>query len=162
MKKFILLLIIICFSSCRYFNVSPANGITTKNVTEKPELNELVGDWQVDSISSTMLVEKGYKEKNIQLKLNANGSFQATHLPDFINVFGGSEKTFFNAKGLWEIVQNDNQENWVVQLNFAANKENRNGFATEFELYRHNDQLILWYFVGDPDLRERLLFEKKS
>ena len=48
MNKILFLIIILTFTSCRYFNVSPVNGITTKNLSEKPKTEELTGKWKLD------------------------------------------------------------------------------------------------------------------
>ena len=51
MKRILYLLIILTLASCRYFNVSPVNGISTKNLTEKPTQTEMIGIWEVDKFS---------------------------------------------------------------------------------------------------------------
>lgn len=162
MKKIILLLIVINFSSCRYFNVSPVNGITTKNITEKPLSKDLLGTWLIDIYSYDLLRKKGYEYKKVELSIRNDGSFEAKNLPDFINVFSKKNtKEYTTSKGTWEIAKDFDGENWVLQLKFEKSDFYKEDFSTEFDLYLEEDKLILWFFVGDPDSGERLLFKKE-
>jgi hypothetical protein len=65
MKRILYLLIVLSLTSCRYFNVSPVNGITTKNLTEKPTQTEMFGIWEVDKFSYDLIERKGYKRKKL-------------------------------------------------------------------------------------------------
>ena len=66
MKKILaLLILVLCIFSCRYFNVSPVNGITTKNLTEKPLPKDFSGKWRLDKYSYDLLIKKGYEYKNV-------------------------------------------------------------------------------------------------
>ena len=63
MKRILYLLIILTLASCRYFNVSPVNGITTKNLTEKPTQIEMTGIWEVDKFSYDLIQKNDYEKK---------------------------------------------------------------------------------------------------
>ena len=162
MNKILFLIIILTFTSCRYFNVSPVNGITTKNLSEKPKTEELTGKWKLDKFGYELVNEKGYETKNIELNIKSDGSFIAQNIPNFINVFTESKtKEFLNSNGSWKIEKDFSDEKYVLGLNFEKSNLDKDGFSVEFELYEENDKIILWYFVGDPDSGERLLFRKK-
>ncbi|UPT69605.1 MAG: hypothetical protein M0D53_10535 [Flavobacterium sp. JAD_PAG50586_2] len=70
-------------------------------------------------------------------------------------------KGYINAKGNWKIAKDFEGTKWVLQLNFEKDDISKDGFLMEFDLYFEREKLILWYFVGDPDSGERLLFEKE-
>ena len=158
MNKILCLIIIVTFSSCRYFNVSPVDGITTKNLTEKPLSEEFIGSWKIDKYSYELIEKKEYKQKNVKLIIKNDGSFAAKNFPDFVNVFSENKMNeYINANGTWKIGKDFKGEKWTLSLDFNKSEY----FSTEFELYRQDEKLILWYFVGDPDSGERLLFEKE-
>ena len=75
MKRILSLLIVLTLASCRYFNVSPVNGITTKNLTEKPTQSEMIGIWEVDKFSYELNEEKGYEKKKIELNDDTSRTF---------------------------------------------------------------------------------------
>jgi len=161
-KASVLLILVLCICSCRYFNVSPVNGITTKNLTEKPLPKDFIGKWKIDKHSYDLISKEGYEYKDVELVIKNDGSFNAKNFPDFIDVFSKkATKEYLNAKGTWKIGKDFDDEKWVLGLNFEKSKLYRDDLAVEFELYIEKEKLILWYFIGDPDSGERLLFEKK-
>jgi hypothetical protein len=162
MNKVIFLIIILTHTSCRYFNVSPVNGITTKVLTEKPKTEEFIGKWKLDKFSYDLINQNGYESKSIELNIKSDGSFEAKNFPNFIDAFAESKnKEYINAKGNWEIGKDFSDENWVLELYFEKSNLYRDNFAMEFELYEEKEKMILWFFVGDPDSGERLLFRKE-
>ncbi len=163
MKKILALLIIsFCIFSCKYFNVSPVNGITTKNLSKKPLSKDFIGRWKIDSHSYGLIGKEGYKHKNVELIIKNNGSFEAKNFPNFIDAFSENKiKDYINAEGTWKIGKDFDDEKWVLDLNFEQSESYRDDLSVEFELYTEEEKLILWHFIGDPDSGERLLFKKK-
>ena len=162
MKKFFVLILFLSLNSCRYFNVSPVNGITTKDLTEKPKTIQFIGKWKLDKFSYDLINQNGYEIKTVELNIKSDGSFELKNFPNFIDVFTKSKtKEYLNVGGNWKIGKNFSDENWVLGLNFEKSSLYRNGFAMDFELYEEKGKIILWYFVGDPDSGERLLFRKE-
>ncbi len=162
MKKIIFLLIVLSFSSCRYFNVSPVNGITTKDLTEEPLSKDFIGSWEVDKFSYDLIRENGYDLKKVKLDIKNNGSFEAINFPDFIDVFSENiSKKNINTKGMWKIKKDFNEEKWGLQLDFEKSDLYKDGLSISYDLYIQEDKLILWSFIGDPDSGERFLFQKE-
>lgn len=167
MKKIILFISVICLlSSCRYFNVSPVDGITTKNVSEKPKPEDLLGTWEIDNFSYDLIKENGYdrnKEVEVELRLSENGKFEAINFPEFIDVFNDTkEKRFLQLNGSWKVEKDFKNEYWVLRLDFDESEFYKSGLSINYSLYLKNNNLIIWNFIGDPDSGERFLFEKKK
>ena len=116
MKEIALLIILLTFTNCRYFNVSPVNGITTKNLTEKPTQEEMIGVWELDKFSYDLIEQKKYEKKKVELKLNSNGTFEITNLPNFVNVFDETTEKNINTIGTWKIGKDFKEENWVLNM----------------------------------------------
>ena len=161
MKRIIYLLIFLTLTSCRYFNVSPVNGITTKNLTEEPTQTEMVGIWEVDKFSYDLIERKGYEKKKIQLNLMENGNFEISNLPNFINVFDQTTEKYVNTDGTWEIGKDFKGEKWVLNMNFNKSNLYESGMSTSYDLYIQDVGIIIWNFIGDPDSGERFLYKKK-
>jgi hypothetical protein len=161
MKRIIYLLLILTLTNCRYFNVSPVNGISTKNLTEKPTQTEMVGIWEVDKFSYELIERKGYEKKKIELKINENGTFEITNLPNFINVFDQTTDKNVDTSGTWEIEKDYKDENWVLKMRFNQSNLYEKGMTTWYDLYLQEDGIIIWNFTGDPDSGERFLYRKK-
>lgn len=162
MKKIIFLLIVLSFSSCRYFNVSPVNGITTKDLSDEPSSKDFIGTWEVDKFSYDLIRENGYDFKKVKLNIKNDGSFEAINFPDFIDVFSKNiSKKYVNTKGNWKIEKDFKGEKWVLQLDFEKSDLYEDGLSISYDLYLQEDKLILWTFIGDPDSGERFLFQKE-
>ena len=161
MKRILYLLIVLTLASCRYINVSPVNGITTKNLTKKPTQTEMTGIWEVDKFSYDLNEENGFERKKIELNLNKNGTFEITNLPNYINVFDQTDEKFVSTSGKWEIGKDFKGEKWVLNMRFDKSNLYENGMSTSYDLYLQNDGIIIWYFIGDPDSGERFLYRKK-
>jgi hypothetical protein len=161
MKKINILFILFILTSCRYFNVSPVNGITTKDLTEKPTQEEMIGIWEVDKFSYDLNEQKGYEKKKIELNLKSNGSFTLTNLPNYTNVFDQTTEKYVDTKGKWEIGKDFKNEKWVLNMSFDKSNLYVSGMTTEYDLYIQEDGIIIWEFIGDPDSGERFLYRKK-
>jgi len=161
MKNITFLLIFLTLTSCRYFNVSPVNGITTKNLTEKPTQTEMIGIWEVDKFSYDLIQEKGYEKKKIELNLKDDETFEVTNLPNFINVFDKTTERLVNTGGTWEIGKDFKGEKWILNMSFNKSNLYENGIYTSYDLYIQDGGIIIWNFIGDPDSGERFLYKKK-
>ena len=161
MKKIIVFLILISFIECRYLNISPVDGIRTKDVKTKPAESRLVGIWNIDNFSYETLKDYGYEDKMVKLELKEDQSFDAINFPDIILDYSFEPTlTYTNSTGKWEIIKNQNNK-WVLNLKFDENEVLHQGLNTSYDLYLTNGNLIIWTFIGDPDSGERFLFEKE-
>ena len=161
MKRILYLLIVLSLTSCRYFNASPVNGITTKYLTEKPTQSQMIGIWEADKFSYELNEQKEYEKEKIELNLKENGTFEITNLPNYINVFDQTKERFVHTNGTWEIGKVFKGEKWVLNMRFEKSNLYENGMLTSYDLYLQNEGIIIWNFIGDPDSGERFLYEKK-
>ena len=161
MKRIICLLILSTLISCRYFNVSPVNGITTKNLTVKPTQAEMIGTWEVDKFSYELNEHKGYEKKKIELNLKKDRTFSISNLPNYVKVFDKTEDKFVNTSGTWKIGKDFKGEKWVLNIRFDKSNLYEKGMSTYYDLYLQDDGIIIWNFIGDPDSGERFLYRKK-
>jgi hypothetical protein len=161
MKNCLYLILISCLLGCRYFNVSPVNGISLKNVPEKPNDNDLIGTWEVDKTTYDLVEKKGYKNpRKIELKLNNDKTFEAKNFPDFAMVFDSRVLKAHQLKGKWNVAKDFEETYFVLELSFDKIEDSVGGFSTSYDLYLQDSKLIIWDFIGDPDSGERFLFEK--
>ncbi len=161
MKNVIYFFIFLTLSNCRYFNVSPVNGITFKDLTEKPKESEFIGNWSLDEFSYDAIQNKGFENKKVRLKFNKDKTFEVQNFP---NIFDFDENNkIIKSKGIWKISKNFEGKNWVLNMEFGKTEDfiSSNGISTDFELYLQNGKLIIWYFIGDPDSGNRFLFTKE-
>jgi len=141
--------------------VSPVNGITTKNLTEKPTQRDMIGIWEVDNFSYDLIEEQGYEKKKVELDLKSDGAFEISNLPNFINVFDQTSEKYVNTGGTWRIGKNFKGERWVLHMSFDKSNLYESGMSTSYDLYLQKDGIIIWTFIGDPDSGERFLFKKQ-
>ncbi len=162
--SFIAGVILIMFSiiQCRYFNVSPVDGIRIKNLKEKPENTELFGSWEIDKESYDYMKTMNYlNNKSVTLILNSDQTFIANNFPDFLFSETIPDSILhLPFEGTWKI-NKDYYGNWVLDLSFDKNEFYKDGMSIFYDLYKKNDNLIIWAFIGDPDSGERFLFMKK-
>lgn len=163
MKRFLFIIPILILSGCRYFNVSPVDGITYKNLSEKPDIDQIAGVWEVDKFSYDLARVNGYDNIKIELKINKDNTFEAQNFPDFITVFKEEkEHKLYNLKGKWKIEKDYKGELWILNLRFEDSELYKGRISISYDLYLKDDKLIIWSFIGDPDSGERFLFEKKN
>jgi hypothetical protein len=161
MKNVIFFIFILTLTNCRYFNVSPVNGITFKDLTEKPRESEIIGTWALDKFSYDAIQNKGIKKEKVSLKFNNDKTFEVQNFP---NIFDFDENNkIIKSKGIWKISKNFEGKNWVLNMEFGKTEDfiSSNVISTDFELYLQDNKLIIWYFIGDPDSGDRFLFTKK-
>ena len=161
MKKISYMLILLTFLSCRYFNVSPVNGITIKDLIEKPNKSEMIGIWEVDEFSYQLNEQKGFEKRKIELDLMENGTFKITNLPSYINPLDQSFDKYVTTGGTWSIVKDYEGENWVLKMSYDKSSLYNSGMSTTYDLFLKYDEIIIWEFIGDPDSGERFLYIKK-
>ncbi|MBL4586651.1 MAG: hypothetical protein JKX84_06310 [Flavobacteriales bacterium] len=141
--------------------MSPVNGITTKNLTEKPAQTEMIGIWEVDKFSYELNERKGYEKKKIELNLKENGTFDIINLPNYVNVFDQTEEKYVNTNGNWKVGRDFKGDRWILIISFNKSNLYENGMSTSYDLYLQEEGIIIWDFIGDPDSGERFLYRKK-
>lgn len=159
----ILVLISLYTFSCRFTGTKPINNnMSMEDVVIKPDNSEIIGNWEVDSFSYE-LIKKHYAigNKKVELLFFSNGSFVIKNFPEY--EFGGfgepkNEELLEEASGTWSLYQTKNK--WELNMAFN-NQKSFEGYSINYFLYLKDEELVIWNFVGDPDLGNRLMFIKK-
>jgi hypothetical protein len=126
-----------------------------KKFTEKPEENELVGDWEVDEFSYEFIRDNyNSNPKEMIFKINDDNTYHFKNVYDFENP---KDSVSFNVSGQWEI-KDYNSQGWNLDLDFSRNF----GLANNWFLFKEDGEIIIISFIGDPDSGDRLLFHNKN
>ncbi len=151
LSRFLLLSLFFTFISCHFFG--PVDSSSLKRIYSKPEMSDIIGKREVDSFSYKQ-VSKDFKieSKEITLTFLKNGTFQLKNLPVY-HPNGEPVKVTSMVKGKWKLYKPFKKEYWEMNMHFY-------NYSTNYFLYKRENQIIIIYFLGDPDLGKRLLFEK--
>jgi len=170
-KITLVLLLIPIITSCRldYFKNENIRAITKNpqmtlyKVTEKPQDSLLLGTWEVDSFSYEYIKEViDMDNKKVTISLRNNRQLIGSNLPNFsVSDFDKPTK-LVNPKGEWKLNQSYKKDRWQITMAFERHEEKHYGFSGYYDIYKRNDSLFLWKFIGDPDSGNRLLFKKKD
>jgi hypothetical protein len=117
MKKLLLLLTFFLFIGCRYLTQAPFDGIFTKNVEKKPDINEMIGEWEINATSYKYLKNKGYDFKKVTLSLNENGTFNAIDFPNLLEFSLQDDMTGYASKtGEWRLSKDFKEQYWDIVI----------------------------------------------
>lgn len=148
--------IIILFVSC-------GNG--RKDLTKKPDVNELCGNWKFDEVSYGQIHPYGYQCNDVEIALSKDGSFETTNFPNPSTGFSADgDKTCGTFHGEWTIEQRFGKEKWAVLLRFDKSQVNEPNNVLLFDIFSVGNNFILRHpfessdYDGDSDAR--LLFIK--
>lgn len=169
--KTILLLTLFLNISCRFNPSTDPNAVsktkspqmTLYKVTEKPEDSLLIGIWEVDSFSYEFIREQiKIDNKKVTMRIGENGNVKGYNLPNFSVSNFNKPTTLVKPNGTWRLNQSYKKDRWQITISFEKKENKHYGFSGYFDIYKRNDSLFLWKFIGDPDSGNRLLFKKKD
>lgn len=160
MKKNRIVLIFVLLTiiySCNFYSPVKKSLTPMKNVIVKPEVNQLVGNWVIDSFSNKFIM-KHYEmeDKKILLSINEDGSLLLENIPDLNTLDNKKTNDLYNLAGKWELTQFKKEGKWYFDFNLIKYI----GLNTTSHLYYKNGNLVIVNYVGDPDEGNRILFEK--
>lgn len=165
------LLILISITAC---NLNPLgsrpNETRTKiptmkfhKLTEQPADSLLNGTWEADRFTYEFLrkhVDVG--DRKVRITLKKDRTLSSVNLPNTnSDNFYQPDSLLSKMTGSWEKKQSYKKDWWQVQLSFDWKGGTRYGFAGSYDMYKRNDSLFLWRYIGDPDSGNRLLFRRK-
>ncbi|WP_264551707.1 hypothetical protein [Flavobacterium sp. N2038] len=159
MKNIFYLIIFATFSSCNLFN-----NYTPQDLTKKPELKELIGEWKLDLASYNAMMHYGYKCNEVKLTLYENGSFEVVNFPNVMNKVTKEQYADCQSiDGTWSLEKRFSKEKWGVLLKFDKYQIYGENNLIIFEVLMENKKLILrnsFLDYKDLDSEERLQFFK--
>ena len=155
--KFILIAKLL--TSCNFFGPVESS-IETHNVDYSEK--DIIGTWKLDNFSYDYLSKKE-KLDSIYIIFNKDSTFI---MNNSIDLFKFSEDLTKNEKingtidnqklkGTWSINKIENYTYFT--LNYEKNKN-----VSGLNVYKKENQYQIWYFLGDPDMGQRLRFLKEN
>lgn len=148
----------IILNSCQFPKTIDESSL--KRIEEKPDNSELYGTWELDSFSYDY-VSKTYSNNNdfdIVLNINQDNSFLLKNMPFYDN-FGVQKYTKLTTiDGNWILKQSFNKKYWELKLDYLIYEKTKSMILMLFN--KKDTGLVIWKFIGDPDMGKRLLFEK--
>jgi hypothetical protein len=130
-------------------------------VTQKPNDSLLIGTWEVDKFSYDY-IEKliDIEGKKIMISIHKEGVLGSANLPNFRWSNEDKPTKLINPEGTWKLNQSYKKDRWQISMSFGRQGGYEYRFAGRYDIYKRNDSLFLWMFIGDPDSGNRLLFQK--
>jgi hypothetical protein len=124
----------------------------------KPKPTDLVGRYiPTENTLHFVRDEGGYEVVDTSITLSIDGSFEMVNMPDWwMEPFGKPSGEFDSGKGEWSIERQ--QEWWELELNF--NSEDPPTGLTFIPLVGEAPPYKLWFYVGDPDSGDVMIFEQ--
>ena len=124
----------------------------------KPKQADLAGKY-VPTTNTLQFIgeEGGYEAVDISITLWPDGSFEMVSMPDWWGETSGkSSGGFDSGHGEWDIVKH--QEWWNLELDFTS--EDPPVGLTSVPLVGEAPPYRLWFYVGDPDVGDVMIFDK--
>jgi hypothetical protein len=124
--------------------------------------NEVAGTWSVESSSRAKLSE-ALARAAARFRFEVDHTFTATEIPD--SLLYDSKKTEggpLTGKGEWSLVSRDGGQK--VRLRFTEISSGQRGsvpFESELEVSKGTEQVLLYYYIGDPDSARIVRFQKQ-
>ena len=135
----------------------------------EPKPQKMVGDYLPTKGTMTFIRETGrYDVQDISISLFSDGTFKMQNMPDWWMTtgpqFGKSNGGADSGNGTWSIAKTGN---WWWQINFKfepgnfkAREDLSDGFLTTKDISGEKPPYSLWFYVGDPDTGNVMIFEQ--
>ena len=138
---------------------------TLEFTTVQPLEDDLVGVYLPLDSTLELIKEGGYENTELKITINADGTFSMEQMPDWWNIpFGKSKDGYDSGTGTWEVETCQNW--WCLKLHFDS-QQNFNstpgeaGRTAHINLSGESQPYQLWFFVGDPDSGDIMIFEQE-
>lgn len=161
MKIFLSTLALLLLAGCGG-GLGPIDETVVQAPSVEPSNVDIIWRWEVDSFSYDLIKEQyNIKDQKVELVMKKSGTFEAINFPDFVaDGFGKAiNGKLLYATGNWKLEQKKNTR--VLTMKFNNGELYTWGVETSYNVYIKDSQLVILYFIGDPDQGDRLLFLKK-
>ena len=126
----------------------------------KPDQADITGVWQVSADSLDAMRREGhYTISTHTLTFKEDGTVEMVRMPDWWLQFGISSRGFISGMGIWEIVEH--QGRWKLRVQFTELSVEPGGLTTYFYIGGKEPPYQIYDFIGDPDDRFTIVFEKR-
>lgn len=157
MKRLILIMILVmvlgsCYRPCSFYD-------DLEHVITQPTKEELAGNYKPDEKSIRMIRRLGFDINDLgQVIVKETGEFILVNAPKLFLDKWGPER--ISANGIWQLYFDERANTSHIIVEYDAVGQLK-GFVNELRLYRRNDKLILFRFLGDPDECQCLIYERQ-
>jgi hypothetical protein len=148
----------------------------------KPSEADLIGRWIPTAKTRKEILKRGkYPDAICEIRINADGSFTMRNMPDWWRGgLGESHRRLESGSGVWKLSEpsstrmsasgkvyrhKDPWAGWELLLRFASFSGEHpipSGGATSVRLCRQSPPYQMFFYVGDPDSGDAMLFERES
>ncbi len=135
--------------------------------TEKPNINDIVGDYVIADISKEQLNLPDSISKKTVIHFNTDNTFEFKYFPNHDFAMSLTEYEIVNATGKWKIEKD--QGSWVIPMDFDTIVNLRTGQIDDKGLYNSNGFHInkdkppyeIYIVIGDPDSWEGVTLQRR-
>ena len=157
--------LIICFFvlsllSCN--GLGPRDTSHDSPVKSITELADLPGVWYATRTTYKMLKEKNYKIDSVRLILHRDSSFEFINMPDCIDDPAGKpiKHQLLTVKGKWK--PEEFKGAWEISMAFDKGELFETKTHLPFDVFYIDSEMVIMYFIGDPDQADVLVFRKRN
>ena len=118
--------------------------------------SDLPGTWVIKAASRRVLPAE-LQRAAATLTLEGNGTFVASDLPGLFYVPGRHAVQLESGSGVWKLVSRDGERQLQLDFQTITGWKDALPYGTHLNASRGS----LFYFLGDPDERRNVSFEKK-
>jgi hypothetical protein len=141
-----------CYRPCGFYK-------DIKRVTKEPTKDEMAGIYKPDERTIRVIRNWGFESDSLgQVIINKSGEFILIDVPRPFLVDRGKET--ISAKGVWKFYFNEHAQTNEIVIRYDSLGQLK-GLIDGMRLYKRDDKLILFRFVGDPDDCQCLMYERQ-
>lgn len=148
-------------AACQY---DPYTAIYT---TKEPKPADVAGEYVLDEFSEGLVADAGYEKRATSIRLDADGTFTFTDLPDWWDAFGTPVHGFDSGRGTWTVERKQGKW-WQVRAHIRETTPTSTfrcpagGYGSEWVLADEEPRFRLVLTLGDPDEGRAMIFGRKS
>ena len=125
--------------------------------SEQVRSGELAGVWKVESRCGARPPTHA-----TTLTLDPGGDFTAVSVPTELMCADGPINEFLSGTGSWSLIGAFGKSRVLLRFKTLVKADTRSlPFGTEMFTEKRNSQVYLFYFLGDPDENQRVIFSKR-
>ncbi|HEV2806791.1 MAG TPA: hypothetical protein VGW57_17845 [Chthoniobacterales bacterium] len=152
--------LVICIFALIAFTGCPGGGTLLDTLDfpqTEPQPKDLAGTYRPDAATVKDIRVRGhYPERDISIRLSADGRFACTNIPDWWTAeFGKPSGDFITATGTWRVARE--QSFWQIELEWTS-AGRRHGAS--INLVGKKAPFFLRIYLGDPDEGKVMQFAK--
>lgn len=141
-----------CYRPCGFYN-------DLERVTKEPTKDEIAGIYKPDEKTIRVIRNRGFESDSLgQVIIDKSGEFILVDVPrSFLEDWG---KETVSTKGTFKFYFDQHAQTNEIVVRYDSLGQLK-GLVEGMRLYKRDDKLILFRFVGDPDECQCLMYERQ-